>query len=64
MYYIANGKMNKKTFEYFKDAFEHQQKHYPDKKIFCSTNNVIEIVWLPEWEKISVDDLEKKECEL
>ena len=59
MYYVMTGKTPKKTFKTFKDAFEFQQKHYPDKSIIHTDGEVLEVVWSPQWEHISEDELMK-----
>lgn len=59
MYFVANGKFQKRKFQYFMEAFNYQQRNYPDKKILYSDGILIELVWDPKWEKISTDDLDK-----
>ena len=61
MYYIAlKNRKNYNKFEYFMDAFKYQQEHYPDRKILYSNGKLVELVWDPEWEKITTDDLDKQ----
>lgn len=59
MYYILGVRFQK--FDWFDDAFAHQQEHHPDKKIIYSNNGIIEIVWNPEWESINCENFEEKE---
>ncbi|MFW6014999.1 MAG: hypothetical protein ACOCRK_01020 [bacterium] len=63
MYYVATGKRIKRKFEYFIDAFKHQQDKHPNKKIIYSDGKIIEVVWKPEWENIRCETLDKKESQ-
>ena len=62
MYYLNGSKDKSKIKHYFTDflsAFNFQQKEYPDNKILYSKDNIIEIVWIPEWEQIDCTKMEK-----
>lgn len=43
MYSILGTKL-KQEFKLFKDAFDYQQEHCPNKVIICSNDEVVEVV--------------------
>jgi len=56
MYYILGIDFGD-YYSTFMEAFEVQQKKYKNKKIIHKDNEILEIVWKPEWSKINCKEL-------